>query len=312
MKHLFIINPAAGIKDRSRQYIEEIERVFADLDEPYEIALTEYPRHATEIARAHAAAGAPLRIYSVGGDGTLGEVLAGCYGYRNVELAAYPSGTGNDFIKVFPGLPFGDLAALVHGKSETIDILRYNDGVCINIVNCGFDANVAYNVRRFKKFMSGNLAYYVSLFYSFLQRITFRCRVELDGALFYEGLATLAVAANGRVYGGGFQAAPKARVTDGMLDVAVAKGMSRLTVATFVGKYKAGRHEELSRLLRTGRARRVRITSPKPFAMCADGETTTGNSCTVEVLPAALRFILPASETPAAQGLPQPAPAVFA
>lgn len=61
-----------------------------------------------------------------------------------------------------------------------------------------------------------------------------------------------------------------------MLDVAVAKGMSRLTVATFVGKYKAGRHEELSRLLRTGRARRVRITSPKPFAMCADGETTTG------------------------------------
>ena len=207
MKHLFIINPAAGIKDRSRQYIEEIERVFADLDEPYEIALTEYPRHATEIARAHAAAGAPLRIYSVGGDGTLGEVLAGCYGYRNVELAAYPSGTGNDFIKVFPGLPFGDLAALVHGKSETIDILRYNDGVCINIVNCGFDANVAYNVRRFKKFMSGNLAYYVSLFYSFLQRITFRCRVELDGALFYEGRATLAVAANGRVYGGGFQAA---------------------------------------------------------------------------------------------------------
>ena len=77
MKHLFIINPAAGIKDRSRQYIEEIERVFADLDEPYEIALTEYPRHATEIARAHAAAGAPLRIYSVGGDGALGEVLAG-------------------------------------------------------------------------------------------------------------------------------------------------------------------------------------------------------------------------------------------
>lgn len=175
MKHLFIINPAAGIKDRSRQYIEEIEHIFADLDEPYEIALTEYPRHATEIARAHARRGTPLRIYSIGGDGTLGEVLAGCYDCKNVELAAYPSGTGNDFIKVFPGLPFADLAALVHGESETIDILRYNDSVCINIVNCGFDANVAYNVRRFKKFMSGNLAYFASLFYSFLQRITFRC-----------------------------------------------------------------------------------------------------------------------------------------
>ena len=167
MKHLFIINPAAGIKDRSRQYIEEIEHIFADLDEPYEIALTEYPRHATEIARAHARRGTPLRIYSIGGDGTLGEVLAGCYDCKNVELAAYPSGTGNDFIKVFPGLPFADLAALVHGESETIDILRYNDSVCINIVNCGFDANVAYNVRRFKKFMSGNLAYFASLFYSF-------------------------------------------------------------------------------------------------------------------------------------------------
>ena len=103
MKHLFIINPAAGIKDRSRQYIEEIEHIFADLDEHYEIALTEYPRHATEIARAHARRGTPLRIYSIGGDGTLGEVLAGCYDCKNVELAAYPSGTGNDFIKVFPG-----------------------------------------------------------------------------------------------------------------------------------------------------------------------------------------------------------------
>ena len=296
MKHLFIINPAAGIKDRSRQYIEEIEHIFADLDEPYEIALTEYPRHATEIARAHARRGTPLRIYSIGGDGTLGVVLAGCYDCKNVELAAYPSGTGNDFIKVFPGLPFADLAALVHGESETIDILRYNDSVCINIVNCGFDANVAYNVRRFKKFMSGNLAYFATLFYSFLQRITFRCRVELDDALFYEGRATLAVAANGRVYGGGFQAAPRAEVTDGLLDVAVAKGMSRLTVTTFVGRYKSGRHEGLNRLLKTGRARRVRISSPKPFVMCADGETAMGNTCTVEVMPAALRFILPATD----------------
>ena len=211
MKHLFIINPAAGIKDRSRQYIEEIERVFADLDEPYEIALTEYPRHATEIARAHAAAGAPLRIYSVGGDGTLGEVLAGCYGYRNVELAAYPSGTGNDFIKVFPGLPFGDLAALVHGKSETIDILQIqrrgvhqHRKLRFRRKRCIQRAPVQKVYEREPRLLRVALLFV-------LQRITFRCRVELDGALFYEGRATLAVAANGRVYGGGFQAAPKAR-----------------------------------------------------------------------------------------------------
>lgn len=79
--------------------------------------------------------------------------------------------------------------------------------------------------------------------------------MELDDALFYEGRATLAVAANGRVYGGGFQAAPRAEVTDGLLDVAVAKGMSRLTVTTFVGRYKSGRHEGLNRLLKTGRAK---------------------------------------------------------
>lgn len=298
MEHLFIINPAAGIRDRSREYIERIKKVFSGLDEPYEIVLTKYPRHASEIAREHAQTGRPMRIYAVGGDGTLGETLSGCYGFDNAELAVWPCGTGNDFIKMFPGLPFDDLEALVHGTSKAIDILKYNDGVCINIVNCGFDANVAYNVRRFKRFMSGDLAYYASLFFSFLQRITFRCRVELDGELFHEGRTTIAVAANGRVYGGGFIAAPHADITDGMLDVAVARGMSRFSVTTFVGRYKSGRHEGLTKLLKTGRGRKLTVTSDRPFVMCADGETTVGYSCTAEVLPGALRFVLPRGENP--------------
>jgi diacylglycerol kinase family enzyme len=69
MKHLFIINPVAG-KGRPLGLIPEIRKHCDSRGYEYEIITTKYPGHATEIAKAHSAAQI-LRIYSVGGDGTL-------------------------------------------------------------------------------------------------------------------------------------------------------------------------------------------------------------------------------------------------
>ncbi len=295
MKHLFIINPVAGKKRNAQEIIADIHAIFSDRDEPYEIRLTEYPDHATEIAAQAAQSGQPTRLYCIGGDGTLHETVSGCYAASNIEIAPFPNGTGNDFVKSFPDCDFTDIKALVGGRSRSIDLLKCGDRISMNIINCGFDAMVAGNVAKFKRFFTGNLAYYIALFYTFIQKLGSRMTVTVDGEEIHNGPALLAVAANGRVYGGGFLAAPDANIDDGLIDVVTVKNMSRLQITGFVSKYKTGNHEPLRHLMTKSRGKRVCILSDTPFAISFDGEVEMTERAEIELLPNALKVVLPLS-----------------
>ena len=99
MKHLFIINPAAGSRDRTKKYKEQIEAVCAGLD--YRIEVSKAPGDCTRIAREAALTGEEYRLYACGGDGTLNEVAAGAAGHDNVAVTVFSGGSGNDFVKMF-------------------------------------------------------------------------------------------------------------------------------------------------------------------------------------------------------------------
>ncbi len=89
MRHIFIVNPAAGKHSRACARVPEIEAFFAAnpaLGTP-EIVFTEEQGHATRLAAAYAGSGEAVRLYACGGDGTLSEVLRGMYAYQNAELA---------------------------------------------------------------------------------------------------------------------------------------------------------------------------------------------------------------------------------
>jgi len=295
MRHYFIINPVAGKRRNAEEIIQTIHRVFFDRQDAYEIHLTEYPDHATELAAQAAGTGEPTRIYCIGGDGTLHEAVTGCYQASNVEIAPIPNGTGNDFVKSFPNYDFTDIEALVNGRAQAIDLLKCGERISMNIINCGFDAMVAGNVAKFKKWFTGNLAYYIALFYTFIQKLGNNMTVTVDDALLYEGKSLLAVAANGRVYGGGFLAAPQAVIDDGLMDCLAVKNMSRLKITGFVGKYKAGNHEPLSHLISKVRGKRMTICSDRPFAISYDGEVEMTSQAEIELLPHALKVVLPLS-----------------
>ena len=96
MKHLFIINPMAG-KGRTLEYIPEIKKIFKVIKDEYFIQITNRPGHATEIVRSYVKTDI-FRVYSIGGDGTLNEVLNGIVGSGS-SLAVIPSGSGNDFFR---------------------------------------------------------------------------------------------------------------------------------------------------------------------------------------------------------------------
>ena len=77
MKHLFIVNPAAGKAGNENELLDQIQ----ELDLDCEVVHTQHQEEACEIARAAAQRGEPLRIYACGGDGTLNEVVNGAAGF---------------------------------------------------------------------------------------------------------------------------------------------------------------------------------------------------------------------------------------
>ena len=97
MKHLFIINPAAGSRDRTKEYSVAIHESCTARNLDYRIAVSSAPGECTRLAREAAQTGEEVRIYACGGDGTLNEVAAGAAGYPNAAITAYSGGSGNDF-----------------------------------------------------------------------------------------------------------------------------------------------------------------------------------------------------------------------
>lgn len=300
MKHIFVINPTAGKTDCSRTLIPQIEEVFADRPDEYEIHLTTGVGDATTFTRARcqSAAGESLRFYSCGGDGTMNEVLQGMALCPHAALGVVPCGSGNDFVRSFPGRAFTSIAAQVAAPERSIDLLRFNGAYSANICNAGLDADVCKNMGKFKNWplVSGSGAYILSLISVFFGPLGKHATITPDdGPAFRQDVLIMAMA-NGGFYGGGWNSAPKFDVEDGMMDVCIVKNISRLRILQVIGKYKAGRHVDdpsMADCITYLRCRRLHITFDTPTVLNADGEVTESTTVQAEILPLALRLVLP-------------------
>ena len=68
MTHLFIINPAAGSRNRTDDYSEAIHRICREKGVDYEVRVSTAPGECSRIAREAAETGKEYRIYACGGD----------------------------------------------------------------------------------------------------------------------------------------------------------------------------------------------------------------------------------------------------
>ena len=101
MTHLFIINPAAGSRDRTKEYSATIHEICDAKGLDYRIEVSKAPGDCTRLTREAALTGEEYRVYACGGDGTLNEVVAGAAGHENVAVTVFSGGSGNDFVKLF-------------------------------------------------------------------------------------------------------------------------------------------------------------------------------------------------------------------
>ena len=114
--------------------------------------------------------------------------------------------------------------------------------------------------------------------------------LELDGV--EERLeATLVAVGNGPSFGGGLRITEGAMLDDGMLDVVVIKPLSKLELLRTYPKLFKGTHVHHPQY-RHHRVRRVTVAAPGIVAY-ADGERIGALPLTVEVVPGALRVLVP-------------------
>ena len=295
MKHIFIINPAAGSRDRTQEYAPMIRRACNTRDLEFEIEISKGPGDCMRLARQAAETGEEVRIYACGGDGTLNEVMAGAAGYPNAAITVFSSGSGNDFVKLFDDpKAFFDLERLLDAQEATFDLIRCNDDLAINICSVGLDARIGTDVSNYKRLplLHGFRAYAASTVVNVIRGISEHYRVEVDGEVLDDRFTFVCVC-NGRYYGGGFNPIPEAYPADGKLDVLLVKHVSRALVPFIIGKYKDGRYKELEKYARYIRTDSVKITCDGPTAINLDGELRTATVADFRVAEEKIRFFYP-------------------
>ena len=295
MTHLFIINPAAGSRDRTKQYSAAIHELCGKRGLNYRIEVSAAPGECHRITREAAETGEQYRIYACGGDGTLNEVASGAAGFDNVAVTVFSGGSGNDFVKLFSDpKAFFDLERLLDAEETTFDLIRCNDDISLNICSVGLDARIGTDVANYKRIplLSGFRAYAVSTLINVLKGISQHYVVELNGESI-DAEQTLICACNGRFYGGGFNPVPEADPTDGMLDVLLIKKVSVLKVAQVIGKYKDGRYAELPDLVQHFRTDKLTIRCDVPSAINLDGELRISDTVNIRIADEKLRFFYP-------------------
>lgn len=299
MKHIFIINPAAGKRDSHQRIYDmaDILRQKHGLD--VQCILTKKQGHATEIARKLCESGEELRFYACGGDGTVNEVANGIIGYDNAAMTVIPVGTGNDFLKNFGDDldKFKDAENLWDGPQFPMDAIDVNGRIALTIACSGIDARVAKDVHKYGEspLLDGKSSYVVSLIANFLFKgIASHWTVELDGEAVEDDYSLVAVC-NGRYYGGGFMPVAEARMDDGVLNTLVVKKVSRSMFLRFVGPYSKGKYYTFPQIARCTTPKVIHIHSEQPdIVTCLDGECITNSDVVIRLSDKRLNFFGPA------------------
>ena len=297
MKHLFIVNPTAGGSDKTGEVRAKAEAAFAKREDSFEIYVTTGPMDAARKIEETSAAEEHLRVYACGGDGTFNECVCGAAKKPNVAICPFPTGTGNDFCRMFGEEKelFRDLDALLEGEERPIDLIDCNGRYSANICSVGVDARIGTDVHKYSgiPLIGGSTGYVVSAVVNMFKGIATPMAISCED-FSAEGKHTLVCACNGRFYGGGFNPSLDARPDDGVMDVFIAKKVNLVQFAALIGKYAKGRADELPRFIKHIRSSgEVVIRCEKEDVAQLDGEALRATEFRFRMVPGALNLIVP-------------------
>jgi diacylglycerol kinase (ATP) len=312
-KTLVILNPVSGHGNGEKAW-KQIEAALHKGRLDFDLAHTTAPRAAVTIAET-AKCGGYETLISVGGDGTVNEVVNGMMRASNGEatgtLGIVSVGSGNDFVKSFSPqrgvVPTGKhadwcvgIARVLAGKTRVVDVGRvvadhsaphFNTlHYFANSLDTGFGANAAMHGHDFR-FLQGMPMYLAAVLKTLAKYSVPRVKMGLDNTQI-EQPSTMIAVANGRCIGGGFWIAPDAQNDDGLFDVIIAEGLGRIGILSLLPKVMQGTHIYDPRV-KYLKSSRVIIESPDALVIESDGEIPFigAQRAEIEILPKRLRVL---------------------
>lgn len=301
-RSLVIVNPASAAGATGRRWSRIAKLLHASLGD-FDHVATKKPGEATTLSRAALREGFEM-VVSVGGDGTLNEVVNGFFdgatpAAQQAVLGVVALGTGCDFGRTIAQTDLESACARLGGrKTRTIDLglARFiaHDGssatrIFINVASFGCGGLVAHRVSSRLKAMSGQLAFTLATLRAMAVYRDPIVSLEFDDMPPRSVPITNCAFGNGRFFGAGMQVAPAAQLDDGELDVTIWSGFGWMDFIRKRHTLYDGSHvrEPGTEVLRI---RRAIATSDSTVLIELDGESTGRLPAQLNVLAGAVRL----------------------
>ena len=313
MKTVFIVNPCAGRGEGCKETVEFIKESCTLINADFDIYITKSVGDATEFVKGYIKRNGCARFIACGGDGTLSEVINGVIEYSDCEVGVMPNGTGNDFCRNFvTTASYRDAISQVYGSTVICDAIKYTYHInetefvkyCANMINIGFDCNVADMTAQMKKkpFISGSMAYYASIFSKLIKKDGAKLKITIDGKEEHTGTLLLTSIANGSYCGGGIMSNPLADLSDGFLDVNIVNDVSRIKFLKLLPHYIKGDFlslKNIENVVRTFKCKKITVEPLEgTMRICNDGEIFDAEKTEFKVIPKAFKFVVPSAIAP--------------
>ena len=277
---LFIINPISG-KGKKLKLAEKL------LAKGYKVLFTEYAGHAEELARE----ATDDVVVAVGGDGTVNEVARGLVG-SNKALGIIPCGSGDGLARHL-GLSHNvdkALKTIERGECKSMDVADVNGRMFFSVCGVGFDAVVS---ERFAKCGKRGLANYIKQGLKTWKEYTpERYTIEIDGVS-HEMDAFFITVGNSSQWGNHAKIAPRANISDGMLDITAVDRFSSIEIPSLAVLLMTGTLDK-NHHVHCYRGRNIKITRSVAGPAHADGDWFSADKeINICIRPHSLNVIIP-------------------
>lgn len=278
MKTFIIVNPAAGNGNAAKKW-NKFKRTAAF---PHELLFTQYAGHAQEAVARLSETDEPVLVIGFGGDGTMREIIAGAAGAPNLIVGSIAAGSGNDFSRGFYSFKdAGSVAAFLREPlSREQDLGEFMDSESFRFVSSsglGFDAEISTMVNRslakkgLNKVGAGKLVYLLYVIRTLFRFEKFDLSVEMDGKEQRFTDVWLATVSNQPYFGGGMKISPNSETDDGVLELTIVSGISRLKLLLVFGTVFTGTHTRFNEVIQFSGSR-FRLKTDRQVYRHIDGD----------------------------------------
>ncbi len=293
-KFLVFINPISGAKNKEAAKAI-VEKTLLANNFYYEVLPTEKEGEYLYL-KNKIAAEKITDIIICGGDGSVNQIGAHLVGIKvNIGIIPLGSGNGLAFTAGISASPQKAMQTIINGKAKQIDAFKINKDFSCHLIGVGFDAEVAH---QFAVHPSRGGSTYVKLVLkNYFNAKPYAFKIKI-GSVEINTEAFFVCVANSNQFGNKIKIAPKASLSDGLLDVVIFNKTNKINVfLKIMRQLIAGKVmpiENSKNIVQYFQTKKIEIANLAEAPLHIDGEPyNTSTNFEIEIIENALQLLMP-------------------